>query len=186
MADFRSAHPNSFAQYSLPKVTLPWNLLTVLLVWALSYNKGWYKCSSSASACGSWLSYNHHGSYHQPLKMRTPSLNYLQNKKPKVPQVPQRDAFSSVLFQTAMKFCAEVRDLQVHNEKSKSWIFLLKHWIARSNCFDSYRTTIPNYMASQWRMIQSCCYFFWVVFTFWGTTCFLKESTASQKASCGL
>lgn len=62
--------------------------------------------------------------------MRTPSLNYLQSKNPKVPQVPQRDAFSSVQFQTAMKSCAEVLGLPVHNENSESRVFLLEDWIA--------------------------------------------------------
>lgn len=74
--------PDCFPKYWLPKVTLSWNLLAALLVWALSYREGWYERSLSASVCGSWLSYNHHGSYHQSPKMRTPSLNYLQSKKP--------------------------------------------------------------------------------------------------------
>lgn len=62
--------------------------------------------------------------------MRTPSLNYLQNKTPKVPQVPQRDVFSSVQLQTMMKSSAEVLGLPVHNESSESRVFLLKDWIA--------------------------------------------------------
>lgn len=63
-------------------------------------------------------------------KWEHPHWTIYRVKNPKVPQVPQRDAFSLVQFKTAMNSCAEVLGLPVHNENSESRVFLLKDWIA--------------------------------------------------------
>lgn len=98
----------------LPSPEICWQM------WALSYGNGWYEHSLSTCVSGSWLNYNHHGSYHQSLEMRTLTELFTEQKL----QVSQRDAFSSVQFQTALKPCVELPDLSVRSENRESRVCL--------------------------------------------------------------
>lgn len=98
----------------LPSPEICWQM------WALSYSNGWYECSLCTCVSGSWLNYNHHGSYHQSLEMRALTELFTEQKL----QVSQRDAFSLVQFQTALKPCVELLGLSVDSENRESRVFL--------------------------------------------------------------